>query len=185
VAQVFVSGTWRDSKAKPYADQALNLGRRLAERGLDLACGPGTGISRYVIDGYRSVSPRGRIKFYLPSEVHMSAVGEEVQDGSDLIEQTSYDYPMRNVYQIKKSDGVFILTGGDGTLEEALPALIDYSLPVAVIEGSGEAAKALRLLVEVFPEWREHLAFARDVNSVIENYCDQVLEMARAKAAQL
>ena len=57
MTQVFVSGTWRDDKARPYKDQALHLGRRLAERDFDLACGPGTGISRYVIDGYKGRCP--------------------------------------------------------------------------------------------------------------------------------
>lgn len=176
--QVFVSGTWRDDKARPYISQALLLGRHLAERGFDLASGPGTGISRYVIDGYRSITPRGQVKFYLPAEEHMLAVGEDVAHGSDIIEQTSYDYPMRNVYQVSKSDGVFILTGGDGTLEEALPALIDYGIPVAVIEDSGEAAKALRILLDIFPDWRSLLLLSTDVESIIDQYCDQVIKLS-------
>jgi predicted Rossmann-fold nucleotide-binding protein len=178
MTQIFVSGTWKDDKATPYVDQALYLGRRLAERGIDLACGPGTGISRHVIDGYRSIVPRGSVKFYLPTEAYMLAVGEEICEGSDVIEQTPYDYPMRNVYQISKSDGVFVLTGGDGALEEALPALIDYGLPVAVVEGSGDASRALRLLLGVFPEWEDRLTFSPDVKSVIETYCNQVLNIA-------
>jgi predicted Rossmann-fold nucleotide-binding protein len=178
MTQIFVSGTWRDDKAMPYADQAKALGRRLAERKFDLACGPGTGISRYVIDGYRSVSPRGEVRFYLPAEEHMLAVGEEVAHGADHIEQTQYDYPMRNVYQISKSDGVFILTGGDGTLEEALPALIDYNLPVGVIDNSGKAAAGLRALLNVFPEWNKLLIFSADVDSIIDPYCDLVIDFA-------
>jgi hypothetical protein len=183
--QVFVSGTWRDSRAKPYADQASYLGQRLAELGLDLACGPGTGIARYVIDGYRSISPRGQVKYYLPGKPYMAAVGEEIAQGADLIEQTPYDYPMRNVYQISKSDGVFILTGGDGTLEEALPALIDYGIPVAVIEGSGEAAEALRSLLGTFPEWQELLSFATDVGSIVDSYCEQVIKLSGQRKPRL
>lgn len=183
--QVFVSGTWRDIRAKPYADQASYLGRRLAELGLDLACGPGTGIARYVIDGYRSISPRGNVKYYLPGETHMLAVGEEVAQGADLVEQTPFDYPMRNVYQISKSDGVFILTGGDGALEEALPALIDYGIPVAVIEDSGEAAEALRRLLGVFPEWQKLLSFAPDVGSIVDSYCEQVVKLSGQRKATL
>jgi predicted Rossmann-fold nucleotide-binding protein len=181
--QVFVSGTWRDDKARPYANQAAFLGQRLAARGLDLACGPGTGISRYVIDGYRSVSPRGKIKFYLPVEDAMLAVGEEVAEGSDIIEQTPFDYPMRNVYQISKSDGVFIITGGDGTLEEALPALIDYNIPVAVIEETGKAAQGMKALLKIFPEWQQLLSFSTGVEQIIDQYCDQVIKLASARDA--
>ena len=181
MTQVFVSGTWRDDKARPYKDQALHLGRRLAERDFDLACGPGTGISRYVIDGYRSITPRGTVRFYLPLEAHMLAVGERVAQGADEIEQTPYDYPMRNVYQVSKSDGVFVLTGGDGALEEALPALIDYGLPVGIIDGAGEAARAVRKLLEVFPEWERLLMFSSDVYTVVDSYCDKVRETEAAK----
>jgi len=42
---------------------------------------------------------------------------------------------MRNVYQISKSYGLIVISGGDGTLEEILPAIIDYELPVAVLKG--------------------------------------------------
>jgi hypothetical protein len=185
MTQVFVSGTWRGDKAKPYMDQALHLGRRLAEQGFDLACGPGTGISRYVIDGYRSITAHGIVKYYLPLEEHMLAVGERATEGADEIEQTPYDYPMRNVYQVSKSDGVFVLTGGDGALEEILPALIDYGLPVGIIDGTGEAAVAVRMLLGVFPEWERLLMFSSDVYAVVDNYCERVREEKAARTRPL
>jgi hypothetical protein len=74
----------------------------------------------------------------------MRAVGEEVEPGYDEIIQTDLDYPMRNVYQVSRSNGLIAITGGDGTLEELLPALIDYDLPVSILKGSGQAASAWR-----------------------------------------
>ena len=180
--QVFVSGTWRDDKARAYRDQAEFAGSRLADAGFDLACGPGTGIARYVIDGYRSRPARGIVRYYLPAQRYMAAVGEEVLTGSDEIEETEFDYPMRNVYQISKSDGVLVLTGGDGALEEALPALIDYGLPVAVVEGAGSAAVALKRLVEVYPEWGPKLIFGAHVSEVLDDFCSRVA--ARAAEAE-
>jgi len=178
MAQVFVSGTWRDSKAKAFNEEAALLGQALARRGFDLACGPGTGIARYVIDGYRAEEYRGQVRYYLPREEYMTAAGEGVAEGADDIEITDFDYPMRNVYQISKSDGLFILTGGDGTLEEALPALIDYGLPVAVVEEAGSAATALRLLSGVYPEWQERLLFGQHTAQIIETFCDRVTRSA-------
>ena len=168
-AQVFVSGTWRVDKARAFRDEALLAGRMLAEAGLDMACGPGTGIARYVIDGYRSVRQRGQVRYYLPRTEDMRRVGEEVEPGADVIEQTEFDYPMRNVYQIGQSAGLLVLTGGDGTLEEILPAVIDYSLPVAIREGSGTAGQAARLLLQVYPEWAEHLIFGQDIEALVSS----------------
>ncbi len=161
--QVFVGGTWRTDKAAEYAQAAECVGALVAEAGYSLACGPGTGIARHVIDGFRSVPSRaGMVRYYLPAQAYMVAVGEEIQDGYDEIVQTDLDYPMRNVYQISKSHGLIVISGGDGTLEEILPALIDYELPVAVLKGSGQAATALEALLEVFPMWRSSVLVGDD-----------------------
>lgn len=154
-SQIFVAGTWNSEKAAKYAQVAARIGELIALEGYSLACGPGTGISRHVIDGFRSVTSRtGVVRYYLPAETYMAAVGEEVQPGYDEIVQTDLDYPMRNVYQIGKSSGLIVVTGGDGTLEEILPALIDYNLPVSVLKGSGQAAVAIEALLDVFPVWQ-------------------------------
>lgn len=151
--QVFVSGTWASSKAEPYREEAERLGTLIGESGFDLACGPGTGIARHVVDGYRSVVDRGSVRYYLPREEYMVAVGEEVEPGADEIIKTDYDYPMRNVYQVSQCCGLFVITGGDGALEEILPAVIDYAIPVAIVRKSGSAAKAMAALLKLYPEW--------------------------------
>jgi predicted Rossmann-fold nucleotide-binding protein len=172
--QIFVSGTWKPEKAAAYVDQAHLLGHGLAEAGFDLACGPGTGIARHVIDAYRSVNQRGVVRYYLPTEEAMRAAGEEVEPGADEIERLDLDYPMRNVAQVKASQGLFLLTGGDGALEEIIPAIIDYDLPVAVVEGAGTAAAAVRALLEIYPEWQRLVRLGPDVQSLLEDFIDRV-----------
>ena len=167
-SQIFVSGTWRSDKAARYADVAARVGQLIAEAGYSLACGPGTGISRHAVDGFRSVTaPAGKVRYYLPAQTHMQAVGEEVQPGADEIIQTEFDYPMRNVYQISKSAGLIAITGGDGTLEEILPALIDYGLPVSVYQGSGQAAVALEALIKIFPEWSANVLITEKPDDLV------------------
>jgi len=114
--KIFVAGTWEDHKTKSYSDSGFLLGKRIAEKGYDLSCGPGTGISKYVMQGYTSIKNRGKIWCYLPSKEEMEKVGEKIGDGIDEIIQTEYDYPMRNLFQIKQSDAVIIITGGGGNL---------------------------------------------------------------------
>lgn len=181
VTQIFVSGTWKASKAAAYREQGRSLGQFLARAGVDLACGPGTGIARHVIDGFRSEPERGIVRYYLPLRAEMEKVGETVEDGADEIIETDFDYPMRNVWQVKQSHGVFVLTGGDGTLEEVLPAIIDYGLPVAVVDKAGTAAVALRRLVEVYPAWTKLLRIGPDVQSVIQPFVEQVRATQRVR----
>lgn len=174
---IFVSGTWRANKAAPHSAAAHRVGQRIAEAGCSLGCGPGTGIARHAIDGFRSVSNRvGRVYYYLPDEAHMLAVGEEVEPGADEIVRTDLDYPMRNVYQIGQSAGLIVITGGDGALEEIVPALADYGLPVAALRGSGQAADALQALVRVFPEW--------EPNILLDDNPDELADFVLARATQ-
>jgi predicted Rossmann-fold nucleotide-binding protein len=164
--QIFVSGTWSDAKAVPFADDGRLLGRLIANGGYDLACGPGTGIAKYVVEGYRSIESRGVVRFYLPLRSEMEKVGEIIGDGADELIETGFDYPMRNIYQIRASDALFILTGGDGTLEEAITALSDYLLPVAAVRGSGTAAQALEALVSIYPAWEKLLRIGESVQEL-------------------
>ena len=172
--QIFVSGTWNPEKARPYSAQALELGARIGAAGFDLACGPGTGIARYVIDGFRQAPATGKVRYYLPSEADMRAVGEEVMPGADEIEQTRLDYPMRNLLQVKRSDGLFVLTGGDGALEEVIAAVVDYRVPVAIVAGAGSVAAAVTALLEVYPAWHALVEFGPDVACLIDPFLTRV-----------
>jgi predicted Rossmann-fold nucleotide-binding protein len=174
MAQVFVSGTWRAERALPFSQDAEEFGASLARRGFDLAVGPGTGIARHVIDGYRRIEPRGNVSYYLPRAELMAEVGESVELGYDVIHQTDFDYPTRNVWQISRCDGLAIITGGDGALEEALPALVDYRLPVALVRNSGPAAIAIERLLDLFPEWNDLLIVGDSIHDVSKEFFNAV-----------
>lgn len=176
--QVFVAGTWDAERAEVYAEQARTVGRLLAEAGCDLACGPGTGISAHAIAGFRTITPRaGRVRFYLPAAEHMTAVGEQVRhDLADEVVQTELDYPTRNVHQVRQCGGLIVVTGGDGTLEEVLPALIDYGMPVGILARSGKAAVAVERIAPLFPEWAPLLRFADTPDELVAFVLDQLSE---------
>jgi predicted Rossmann-fold nucleotide-binding protein len=84
------------------------------------------------------------------------------------------DYPMRNLLQVKRSDGLFMLTGGDGALEEVIAAVVDYHVPVAIVGGSGRAADAVTALLEIYPEWRTLVELGPDVGSLIDPFLTRV-----------
>ena len=110
----------------------------------------------------------GKVRYYLPAETYMQAVGEEVEPGADEIIQTNLDWPDANVHQISKSAGLIVITGGDGALEEILPALADYDQPVSALRGSGQAALALEALVEIFSEWAPNVLIAEAPDGLVE-----------------
>jgi len=175
MTQVFVAGTWSDQKAAPLAESAHRVGVLLAEAGVDLACGPGTGVAGHVVAGYRSVAGRrGRVRYYLPTPEAMRAAGEEVRPGADDIVQTGLDYPMRNVYQISRSHGLVVIGGGDGTLEEVIAAVVDYRLAVGVLAGSGKAATAVERLLEVFPEWHQQVLLGKNSDKLVRHVLDRL-----------
>jgi hypothetical protein len=136
-----------------------------------------------VIDGFRVIANGGTVRYYLPSRTEMDAVGEAVEPGADEVIETGFDYPMRNVFQIKQCQGLFVLTGGDGALEEILPAVIDYHVPVALVRGTGSAADAIKSLLEIYPEWRRWTLFGDDVGGIIDAFLDRV-ELSRVTSNQ-
>lgn len=173
IKRVFVAGTSDSAKAMPFADTAASVGRGLAEHGFDLVTGPGTGISQAVIAGFRSVASNGLIRVYLPRPEAMASVGEEIAGEFDEVIQTSFDYPMRNVYHIMHSDALIVIAGGDGTIEESLPALTHYHIPTIVFRNSGKAASALQWLsYNLFPEWMKYLSFVESPDAALRILTD-------------
>ena len=134
-----------------------------------------------MIDGFRKAPGRGKVRYYLPDAEDMRAAGEDVMPGADEVEQTGLDYPMRNVLQVKRSDGLFVLTGGDGALEEVIAAVVDYRIPVAIVAGSGSVATAVTALLDVYPSWRELVELGPDVASLAGPFLARVGEAAPSR----
>lgn len=175
--RIFVAGTWSDAKAEPFKDQARAVGFAIGAAGLDLACGPGTGVAAHAIDGFRDAEQAGSVDFFLPAKRYMDEIGEVMGRTPDRIIETNLDYVMRNVLQVGFSDGVVAISGGDGTLEELLPALIDYHLPVGVVSGSGAAARSIASLAESeFPDWLDLLFVSQTAREAADAVISAVLD---------
>lgn len=142
--------------------------------------GPGSGIARFVMEGYRSVTPRGRIRSYIPTPDEMRRTRESIAwELIDEVIPTGLDYPLRDIFQVRASDAMFILTGGDATLQEALPALGDYNLPVAAVRGTGVAVEVLERLQLHYRNWSDRLLIADDVAPAFEGLCKMIGERSR------
>jgi hypothetical protein len=66
-------------------------------------------------------------------------------DNFDIIIYTGFDYSGRNLLMTNAADGVIIICGRMGTLNEFTTAFEDQK-PIAVLEGSGGVADKLKLV---------------------------------------
>lgn len=162
--RVFVSGEWRPEPVKQFAEVGCQLGLLLAEAGFDLTCGPGSGITKFVLEGYCSVEKgeRGKVIFYLPKIREMYRVGEQMYFEPDVVIKTGLDYPSRNVKQVREADALIAITGGSGTITEIVHAL-DFGKPVAILDQSGPMVDASKAL----PSIRDRAFFGNSAEELV------------------
>lgn len=168
---IFVCGSWQPEKAIGICAEARKLGQLLAGAGFDLTIGPGTGIARFVIDGYRSMKERGKVIFYLPKESEMERVGEPMEEGADVVYKTGLDYPLRNIIQVRESNGLVAICGGAGTVTEVVTAAFDYNKPTIVFQ-EGEAYEAVRRLSEL----QKNIIFTSSVEEAVKILEEKLLK---------
>ncbi len=181
-ARIFISGEWRPEAAESFKDVAYEVGRLIAESGFDLTCGPGSGITRYVLDGYTSISKskRGKVIFYLPKLKEMRRVGEKISSTPDIIIKTGVDYPTRNVIQVRDADALIAITGGAGTTTEIIHAVLDFRKPVAILDHSGAMVEAIKAL----PSIREKVFLGNNAKELV-SYIKTQLSVLKSKSKNL
>jgi len=145
--KILLVGTWREKKAKKIQKEAKEVGQLLAERKHILISGGGTGVSKIVVESYKSNKGKKYIA-YFPSEKEMKKVGEKRGPAPDQAIKTSFDYPERNVKMVKFCYGLIALRGGLGALTEIIHAVKDYNKKVAVID-KGELALWIKMIPEL------------------------------------
>lgn len=136
--RVFVGGPWDPKVATQFKDPMIELGKELARFGHDIMFGPGSGIVKYVTEGYRSIDEdvRGTVFFYLPHESEMIRTGEEMQPFADEIVKTDQDYLERIMTMFKDADAFMSIAGASGTVFEAV-GMMFLKKPVIILKNVG------------------------------------------------
>ena len=131
------------SKSAPKLTE--ELGKEIARQKCVLITGATTGIPYFAAEGCKksggfsigfspAASEAAHIKAYkLPTEYF------------DLIIYTGFDYSGRNLLMTNAADGVIIVCGRMGTLNEFTTAFEDQK-PIGVLEGTGGTADKIRLI---------------------------------------
>lgn len=144
--KIAVSGAAQIGHCSKDADKlAREVGQEIARQKCILVTGATTGLPNFSAEGCKkaggfsigfspAASEAAHIKSYkLPT------------DYFDVIVYTGFDYSGRNLLMTNAADGVIIICGRMGTLNEFTIAFEDQK-PIGVLEGTGGTADRIRLI---------------------------------------
>jgi len=132
------AGTWgKEPIVSPEElAQAEEVGRLLAQRGAVTVSGGGSGVMEAVSKGAKEAG--GLTVGIIPGFEKKSA-----NRYVDIAATTGMAL-MRNFLTVRCGDAVIMVSGGGGTLNELTAAVMEHTVPVVVLEGSGGWADRIR-----------------------------------------
>lgn len=144
--KIAVSGAARiDHCQKDAVKQALEIGREIARQKCILITGATTGIPNFAAEGFKKTG--GFSIGFSPAASELAHIKSYKlpTDYFDVIIYTGFDYSGRNLLMTNAADGVIIICGRMGTLNEFTIAFEDQK-PIAVLEGSGGTADKIKFI---------------------------------------
>jgi len=144
--KIAVSGAARVSHcAKGVEELSREVGREIARQKCILITGATTGVPYFAALGCKEKG--GFSVGFSPASseaAHVKTYHLPV-DAFDIIVYTGFDYSGRNLLMTNAADGVIIICGRMGTLNEFTTAFEDQK-PIGVLEGSGGTADKIRII---------------------------------------
>ncbi len=129
--------------------KAFAIGKLIAQNGCVLVNGATTGLPYEAAKGAKSNG--GMVVGISPArnqEEHTIGFSKPI-DNMDAIIFTGYGYTARNVLNIRSSDMVIILPGGQGTMTEFTIAY-EEGKPIGILTGAGGVAEAIPAVIESY-----------------------------------
>ncbi len=146
--KIAVSGAAQLTPCTKGAEElAKEVGREIARQSCILISGATTGIPDFSAQGTKEV---GGISIgFSPavSELEHRKVYKLPLEHYDVIVYTGFDYTGRNLLMTRASDGVIVICGRMGTLNEFTIAFEDRR-PIGVLEGTGGTADIIKSLIK-------------------------------------
>lgn len=144
--KIAVSGAARVSHcAKGIEELSKKVGQEIARQKCILITGATTGVPYFAAQGCKGLG--GFSVGFSPAASEAAHVKKYKLpiDAFDIIIYTGFDYSGRNLLMTNAADGVIIICGRMGTLNEFTTAFEDQK-PVGVLEGSGGTADKIKLI---------------------------------------
>ena len=144
--KIAVSGAAQISHCTKGVDKlSKEVGREIARQNCVLVTGATTGVPYFAAKGCKEVG--GFSVGFSPaaSEAAHVKTYKLPTDAFDIIVYTGFDYSGRNLLMTNAADGVLIICGRMGTLNEFTTAFEDQK-PIGVLEGSGGTADKIKII---------------------------------------
>lgn len=171
--KICVSGAAKTECCAPDAlEKAKEVGREIVRHNGVLVTGATTGIPYWAAIGAKE---EGGISIgFSPAaseQAHIETYHLPV-DYFDIIVYTGFEYAGRNLLLTRASDGVIIVCGRIGTLNEFTVAFEDKK-PIGILTGTGVAADMIKDIVEASHRGPGKIVYDSDPKRLVE----KVLEM--------
>ncbi len=179
--RIAVSGAAEIKHCCPEIEKlAKKIGKEIARQGCILVTGATTGVPYLVA---KAADPDCTSIGFSPaaSELAHKKSYRLPTDAFDVMVYTGFDYAGRNLLMTRAADGVIIICGRMGTLNEFTIAFEDQK-PIGVLEGSGGTADIIRDLTK-FPHRRGKfpLIFDKDPERLVRKLIKLIDNSKRSK----
>ncbi len=167
--QIAVLGSHRLDLPKEVYELSEKIGKEIAKRGHILITGVATGVSEYACKGAKSMN--GLVVGISPYDNKQDG-GSITNKNYDIIIPTGMGYKGRNVLTVRGADGIIVINGGLGTLNEVTIAEGEDKPIVVLNNTNGCAAKLEDLFKDLSPNYKK----IRFVDNAVSSL-DIMLEM--------
>ena len=175
--KIAVSGSAKTEICPKCADGlAKELGREIVKQNCVLITGATIGLPYFSAVGAKEA--KGVSIGFSPaaSEKSHRKVYNLPVDNFDVIVYTGFDYSGRNLLMTRASDGVIIICGRMGTLNEFSVAF-ENKKPIGILEGSGGMADKIRMIIKGPLKGKERIIYDTDPQRLVK----RLIELIKAK----
>lgn len=152
---------------------AKEVGKQIARRDCVLITGATTGVPYFAAKGAKEAGGISIGFSPAASELAHKKVYKLPLNYFDVIVYTGFDYSGRNLLMTRASDGVIVVCGRMGTLNEFTIAFEDQK-PLGVLETSGGTADKIRELTKGPFRGKKKIVYEKDPKKLVERLIDSI-----------
>jgi uncharacterized protein (TIGR00725 family) len=178
--KIAVSGSATDNCAPGAFKKAYEIGRQIALHNCVLVTGATIGVPQWSTRGAKAaggisiglspaISRQAHVKTYRLPTKYM-----------DLIIYTGFDYSGRNMLMTRSADGVIVVCGRIGTLNEFTSAFEEKRV-VGILTETGGVSAEIQKILTIAKRGQKYIVFHNDPKKLVEMVIKKLREMDRHK----
>jgi len=172
--KIAVSGSARVSKnAKDIALLAKEIGKEIVRHDCVLISGATTGFPHLAAKG--AMEEGGKSIGFSPAASELAHIKSYhlPTDAFSTMVYTGFDYAGRNLLMTRSSDGMIVIGGRMGTLNEFTIAFEDRK-PIGVLEGSGGTADLIKTLLKIPQTLKAKIVYDKNPKRLVKRLIELI-----------